>query len=295
MPKTSTTALPHACSIARSLQGTHHRDGGANGCPCSSAVTSTGERTMNSSKRLARIAGVLYLLNGIFAGFAFGYVSAKVYVAGVAATTAANVVANSGLVRIGVVADLFQATIWVFLALILYILLKHVHQSAARAMVVLVAVGAAIVCLNDVFQFESVRVATAPSYVAALGAAGSSALVLLLLEIHHYGFLIAQIFFGLWLVPLGYLAHKSGMFPKALGVLLVVGGACYLVGMLAVFLVPDHGEKINVFITVPSAIAEIAMVLYLLVFGVRTPNPDERVLAPAQGGAEMLENEGHPS
>jgi hypothetical protein len=236
---------------------------------------------MNSAKRLARIAGVLYLLNGLFAGFAFGYVSAKVYVAGVAATTAANVVANSGLVCIGVVADLFQATIWVFLALILYILLKHVHQSAARAMVVLVAVGAAIVCLNDVFQFESVRVATAPSYVAALGAAGSSALVLLLLEIHHYGFLIAQIFFGLWLVPLGYLAHKSGMFPKALGVLFVVGGACYLVGMLAVFLVPDYGEKINVFITIPSAIAEIAMVLYLLVIGVRAPNPDERVLAPA--------------
>jgi hypothetical protein len=101
---------------------------------------------MNSAKRLARIAGVLYLLNGLFAGFAFGYVSAKVYVADVAATTAANVVANSGLVCIGVVADLFQATIWVFLALILYILLKHVHQSAARAMVVLVAVGAAITC-----------------------------------------------------------------------------------------------------------------------------------------------------
>jgi len=211
---------------------------------------------MKSQKRLARIAGVLYLLNGIFAGFAFGYVLAKVYVAREAATTAANVVASSGLVRIGVVADLVQATIWIFLALVLYILLKHVHQSAARAMVVLVAVGAAIVCLNDVFQLESVRVATDPSYVAALGTGGSSALVLLLLDIHHYGFLIAQIFFGLWLVPLGYLAYESGMFPKALGVLLVVGGACYLVGMLAVLLSPDYGERINVLVTVPSAIAE---------------------------------------
>ena len=144
-------------------------------------------------------------------------------------------------------------------------------------MVVLVAVGAAIVCLNDVFQFESVRVATDPSYDAALGAAGSSALVLLLLEVHHYGFLIAQIFFGLWLVPLGYLARKSGMFPRALGTLLVVGGACYLVGMLAVFLVPDSGEKINVLVTIPSAIAEIAMVFYLLVVGVRTVKPDKHV------------------
>ncbi len=236
---------------------------------------------MNAPERLARIAGVLYLLNGVFAGFAFGYVSAKVYVADAATTTATNVAAHSGLVRVGVVADLFQATIWVFLVLVLHRLLKHVQESAATAMVVLVAVGAAIVCLNDVFQFESVRVATDPSYGVALGAAGSSALVLLLLDIHHYGFLIAQIFFGLWLVPLGYLARKSGMFPKALGVLLIVGGACYLVGMLAVFLVPDSGEKVNVLVTIPSAIAEIAMVLYLLVVGVKTVKPDKRVVAPA--------------
>jgi len=87
---------------------------------------------------------------------------------------------------------------------------------------------------------------------------------------HHYGFLIAQIFFGLWLVPLGYLAYKSAMFPRALGVLLIVGGACYLLGLLAVFLVPDVGEAINGFVTIPSAIAEISMVLYLLIKGVRS-------------------------
>ena len=225
---------------------------------------------MNSDKKTARIAGVLYLLNGIFSGFAFAYVIGKVYVMGNAAATAANVVAYSGLVRIGVVADLFQATIWVFLAMTLYLLLKHVNKSAASTMVVLVAVGAAIVCLNDVFQFESLRIATDNAYAAALGNAGSNALVLLLLDIHHYGFLIAQIFFGLWLVPLGYLAYKSGMFPKALGVVLIAGGACYLVGMLAVFLIPDFGEKINTFITIPSAIAEIWMLAYLLVIGVRT-------------------------
>ena len=202
---------------------------------------------------------------------------------GDAASTAANVVANSGLVRIGVVADLFQGTKWVFLAITLYILLKHVHQSAARAMVLLVAVGAAIVCLNDVFQFESVRIATERSYATAFSAAGTSGLVLLLLEIHHYGFLVAQIFFGLWLVPLGYLAYKSAMFPRVLGGALIAGGTCYLVGLLAVFLVPDFalGERINIMVTIPSAIAEISMVVYLLVIGVKTPKPAGRPAAAA--------------
>src|SRR5437588_8059 len=92
------------------------------------------ELTLNSPKRLARIAGVLYLLVGIFGGFAEGFVEPKMYVPGDAATTASNLLANSGLVRIGVVADLFQATVMVFLGLTLYMLLKHVHKIAAIAM-----------------------------------------------------------------------------------------------------------------------------------------------------------------
>jgi hypothetical protein len=237
---------------------------------------------MNSSKRLARVAGVLYLLVGIFGAFAEGFVEPKMYVAGNAAATAGNVVANSGLVRMGVVADLLDGTVFVFLAMTLYVLLKHVHKSVARAMLILVALATAITCLNAVFEFEGLRVATDRSYAAALGTAGSNALVLLLLDIQHYGLLIAQIFFGLWLVPLGYLAYKSGLFPKALGVVLIVGGACYLVDMLAAFLVPDLGQKIHTFVVIPSAIAEISMVVYLLVFGVKTMKPtDERILPAA--------------
>jgi len=108
----------------------------------SNSSTREEESDMNSPKRIARIAGVLYLLVAVFAAFAYT-VFTKLYVAGDAVTTAANVVANSGLVRIAVVADLVQATVWVFLALTLYRLLKHVHQSAAGAMVVFVAIGLA--------------------------------------------------------------------------------------------------------------------------------------------------------
>src|SRR6266516_3805734 len=159
-----------------------------------------GETTMNSPKRFARIAGVLYLLVGIFGGFAEGFVEPRMYVAGNAAATAGNVVANSGLVRMGVVADLFQATVWIFLGMTLYLLLKHVHKSVASAMVVLVAIGASIIYLNTVFEFEGLRVATGAVNLATFGTAGSNALVLLLLDTQHYGIFIAQIFFGLWLV-----------------------------------------------------------------------------------------------
>jgi len=239
---------------------------------------------MSSPKHLARIAGVLYLLVGIFGAFALAFVYPKIYVAGDAAKTAGNVIANAGLVRLGVVADLFQATVVVFVAMTLYRLLKHVNKGAASAMVILAAMGSTIGCLNAVFEFEALRVATDSSYLSAFGAAGSNALVLLLVDAQHYGIFIAQIFFGLWLAPMGYLAYKSGWFPKALGIVLGVGCVCYLVDLLALFLVPDFGKAIDGFATIPSATAEVWMVGYLLVIGVRsvkTVKPENRIPAAA--------------
>jgi hypothetical protein len=230
---------------------------------------------MNSNKKTARIAGLLYLLVGIFGGFAEGFVDPKIYVASNAAATAANVVANSGLIRMGVVAHLLDGTFFVFLAMVLYTMLEYVNKRVARAMLILVALATGILCFNAVFQFEALRVALGMVDFTSLGAAGSNAVILLLLDIQHYGTLVAQIFFGLWLVPLGYLAYKSKMFPKTLGVTLIVGGICYIVDLLAAFLLPNLGQNIHAFIIIPSAIAEISMVLYLLLIGVRTKKPDE--------------------
>ena len=238
---------------------------------------------MNSSKRLARVAGVLYLLVGIFGGFAEGFVDPRMYVAGNAAAAAGNVVANAGLVRLGVVAHLLDATFFIFLALTIYILLQHVHKSVARAMVVLVALATGIKALNAIFQFEGLQVATDSSYAAAFGTAGSNALVLLLLDTQHYGTLIAQVFFGLWLAPLGYLAYKSeGMFPRWLGVLLIAAAASYVVDLLAAFLITDVAAMIHPFVgMLVPAIAEISMLLYLLIIGVRVVKPDQRAVKPA--------------
>ena len=232
-----------------------------------------GEFNMNSPKRIARIAGVLYLLVAIFAGFAYD-VCTKLYVAGDAATTAGNVAANSGLVRMAVVADIVQATTWVFLALALYQLLKHVHPGAAQAMVILVAIGAGIVCLNIIFEFEGMRVATDSSYATTLGIDGANALVLILLDIQHYGLSSASVFYGLWLVPLGYLVYKSGMFPKTLGVALIVVCVCYHANLLAAFLAPDLGAVIHGYLSIPIWVFELWMVLYLLLIGVRIVKPD---------------------
>ena len=228
------------------------------------------EAAVSSPKRLARIAGVFYLLVGIFGGFAEGFVDPKMCVAGDAAATTANVVANSVLVRLGVVAHLVDGAFFALTALTLYVLLKHAGKAVARAMLVFVVIAVGMISLNAVFQFEGLQVATDGSYVTAFGAAGANAIVLLLLDIQHYGTLAAQVFFGLWLAPLGYLAYKSGLFPRALGVILVVATVSYLVDLLAAFSFPELAKQIHPFLIIAPAIAEVWMVVYLLVWGVRT-------------------------
>lgn len=231
---------------------------------------------VTSPKRLARIAGLFYLFVAIFGGFAEGFVDQKLFVAGDAAATAGNVVANAGLVRVGVVAHLVNGVVFVLAAMTLYVLLNHVQKNAARWMVVLVVLSSGITCLNAVFQFEGLRVASDSTYAAAFGDAGSNALVLLLLDLQHYGTLAAQVFFGLWLAPLGYLVYKSGMFPRMLGVVLVAAAVCYLVDLLVAFLVPDLATQLHASLVIVPVIAEVWMVVYLLVIGVRSPRTSGR-------------------
>jgi hypothetical protein len=150
---------------------------------------------MSSPKRLARTAGVFYLVVAICGGFAHA-VRLQVYVPGDAAATAANVVANASLVRTSFVADLVDATFFLLTVMALYQLLQHVNKVVARAMVVFVVVAVAIKALNLVTQLQALLVATEPAYAGAFGAEGSDAMVLLLLDLQHNGYLVAQVFFA---------------------------------------------------------------------------------------------------
>jgi hypothetical protein len=117
--------------------------------------------------------------------------------------------------------------------------------------------------------------------MAAFGAAGSNALVLLLVDAHHYGLQVFQIFSALWLAPMGYLAYKSGWFPRALGIVLVAATVSYLADLLVAFLAPALSREIHSVLSITPGIAEIWMVGYLLLIGVRSVKPAKRILPAA--------------
>lgn len=223
-----------------------------------------------SPVRLARIAGLLYLVVAILGAFAM-IVRVNVYQPGDATATAANIVANPTLMRLSFVADLVQALAWLVLAVTLYRLFAHAGRHIALAMVVFVAVSAAITSLNMINQLGALLVATNPSSATAFGTDGAHALVLLLMDMQHYGYLISQLGW-LWLFALGLLGYRSGMFPKWLSVLLMLGTVCYLMDALTRFLNPSSADTSAAIFVLPEILCEVALLAYLLIWGVK-PNP----------------------
>jgi hypothetical protein len=226
---------------------------------------------MDGDKRLARVAGSLYLVVAVLGGFAELVVRDGIVTGGDATSTAAAIRDSDTLFRLGFAADLVQATFFLFTAMALYLLLRHVHELVARAMVVVVAVSVAIICLNLLNQYTALTLAT--------GSAAADALAGLFADMHAAGYLIAQIFFGLWLLPLGYLVYRSDAFPRALGVVLAIGCLGYLIDTFTTFLAPGVAERIEWIVVAPAAVGELWLVAYLLVKGVRVP--ERPALVPA--------------
>jgi hypothetical protein len=217
-----------------------------------------------SNARLARLAGLLYLSVAVATGIAAGARSGIV-VAGNSTATAENIRAASGLFRLNIVADLVSATAFLLTAMALYLLLHNAGRFAAGAMVVFVAASAGIQSLNLVSEVAALATATDPGLRTALGATQSDAMTGLLLDLQHAGFVISQVFFGLWLVPLGYLVIRSGAFPRVLGYLLGAACVAYEIDVLVWFLAPTAEPALLPVVAILGAVGELGFVAWLLV------------------------------
>jgi hypothetical protein len=91
------------------------------------------------------------------------------------------------------------------------------------------------------------------------------------MDTQQNGYYLSAVFWGLWLLPLGYLAITSGYLPRPVGVLLIAGGVGYLVDLFIRFLAPALGAHTGPDLIAIGAVAEGLLMLWLLIKGVRIP------------------------
>jgi hypothetical protein len=218
---------------------------------------------MNPIQKTARSAGLLYLALAALSAFGLVYVPSMIIVPGDAAATVSNIVTSESLFRLGFVSNMVAFTVNIYVALLLYKLLKPVNKGIASLMVLLILMGLAIGMLNELNQIAALLILDA-GHLTAFTAAQSQALASLFLDIYEHGFTIAHIFWGLWLFPMGYLIFRSGFLPRAIGVLLAIAGLGYLVDFTLFFLFPDVAVGVSNF----TFVGEVVLILWLMIKGV---------------------------
>ena len=165
---------------------------------------------MSSTRNLGRVAGFLYLLLAIAGPVRILYIPSKLFVHCNAVATANNIAAHESLFRLGIVSDLFVGTIVIFVALALYRLFKGVDQSLSVLVVILGGVlPSAIYFLNVLNDAAALMLAHGADFLSVFEKPQRDALAMLFLNLHEQGFFVGEIFYGLWLIPLGILTYRS--------------------------------------------------------------------------------------
>jgi len=221
---------------------------------------------MGTNRSTARLAGLIWLLMFIFGPIAQG-VRSKLFVNGDMAATAQNIMSNALLFRLGFVSDLMMMLLLLLLPLVLYKLFFSVDKDLSILMVVLVMVSVPINMLNLLNEFAAFHVLSGAEYLNAMATEQLMAQAMLSYDLYLHGYEIANVFFALWLIPLGLLVYKSGFLPKILGILLVAGGSCLFLEVLIYFLLPGY-EIVNTLLLIPQTIAEFAFLIWILIWGI---------------------------
>jgi hypothetical protein len=239
---------------------------------------------MRSTKNPGRFAGLLYVLLSIVGFFAMEYVPSKLIVHGNAAATASNIAASETLFRLGIAAQLIGQAGFIFVALALYDLLKGVNRRHASLMVTLILVSIPISFLNELNSIAALVLARRADFLSVIEKPQRDALAMLFLKLHGQGFGVAEIFWGLWLFPLGLLVYKSRFLPRFLGVWLVLAGAAWVTLSLTGLLLPQYEGKVDTYFQ-PAVLGEVVFMLWLLIRGARPPALDATAALSAAASA----------
>lgn len=221
------------------------------------------------AKRLARIGGALYLAIIVIGFCGEALVRDRLVVSGDATATAANIRAHESLWRFHIGAEMFLLICAIVLLAILFILFRPVSRDLMLLAVFfnVISIGLeaafAMYLLVALFPLTSTTTAFSSEQLAVMSS--------LSLRSHANGFGVSLLFFGCFCVVIGYVIFKSGLIPKAIGVLMQIAGACYLINSFALILSPAVANRLFPTILLPALIGELSLCLWLLIKGVRVP------------------------
>jgi Domain of unknown function (DUF4386) len=223
---------------------------------------------MHPSQTRGRVAGWLYLFVVVIGAFNLIYVPGKLMVKGNAAATARTILASESLFRFSIASSLLSVILFLCLALALYRLFKEVDQPLAALMLILVVVQVPLGFVDEVNRLAALQILRGADFLSVFDQPHREALAMLFLNLCDQSTIASQIFWGLWLFPLGWLVYRSGLMPRFLGVWLIINGTAYVASSATGLFAPQHLRTASMYLA-PALMGEVAFTLWLLIRGAR--------------------------
>lgn len=221
---------------------------------------------MTNLKKTARITGLLYLGLGVTGMLGFLTIRPMLYDAMDAATTLANLAQAPYLAQIGVALELGVVLTQALVAFGFYRLFRSVDTFAAGAIAGFGMMNAAAILVSSMFLAAAQQIAVDPGLGLGEATAGTAQLMY---ELSSAAWSGGGLFFGLWLIPMGYVVLVSSWMPRLLGYILVFGGIGYVLSAFAPLLPAGISGATEMSLAMLATVGEFWMIGYLLVFGVR--------------------------
>ncbi|HME88665.1 MAG TPA: DUF4386 domain-containing protein [Chthoniobacterales bacterium] len=221
---------------------------------------------MHPTVKVARIAGAIYLSTLPIALYCWSYIPGKLIVRGNAAVTGENILAHETWFRVSILGDLVGHVIFICLGFVLYRLLRDVNRTWAVAMLGFVLVQGAVGFLNALNSIATVILFRGADFLAVIDKAQRDALAMFFLRLHGQGFVVNEIFWGVWLFPFGLLVYRSRFLPRFFGAWLIVACFAWLVLSVSELLYPGSSATISKPVQLVT-LGEMAIALWLLIRG----------------------------
>lgn len=231
---------------------------------------------MDSKVKIARIAGFLYLLIIGFGLIAQIFVRDNLVDYNNATVTAKNILASEFWFRFGFVSELMMLICDIGVTTILYILLRDFSRNLSLLSTFFRLTSIIILCVIAFSHYAALFFLGGSDYLKVFDSNQLDALALLSIKLHGAGYNISLLFFGVHLILLGYLIYKSKLFARVLGILLLIGGICYIANSLTWFLFPSFVKMIYPAILIPCSIGELLFSIWLLIKGVKTKKQEQQ-------------------
>jgi hypothetical protein len=232
---------------------------------------------MNSTKKTARLAGLLWLLAAITGGFGLSYIRSKVMVPEDAAATVANIMASEFLYRAAIVGILLSQIFTFFFGLTLFRLFKGVHEALATVFLISIMMTVGIAVVNTLNHFEALLILSQADYLKAFNPEQLKAMAMTSVRLANgSGQGLLEIFWAPYYFSFGLMIVRSKFLPRVFGILLMIMGVGFATNILEKFLIPQfHPVMFTRLAMTLGALGGIPTILWLLIMGAKVQPLDE--------------------